>query len=151
MQAAIGECSGADNKKIHLQRKGLWDSWQTMKMRRSDGGGRTRIGNHFELEQDNAEDSISAAAVDVVTLDEAPDERHISFLKLEIEGEELQALHGGRNIIRGSRPKIALSNYHRARDLIELFDEVESLDAGYNFVHHRESLSGGVYYCVPSS
>lgn len=141
---------GADNR-LHLYQRGLWDSPKALKMLASDSNGQNNISNHIELGQDGEDHATNGVMVDVTTLDQAIGDQNVSLLKLEVEGAELQALRGGRHVIRNMRPKIALSNYHRARDLIELFDEVQSFDAGYkiHLAQHTESLAAGVYYCVP--
>lgn len=56
----------------------------------------------------------------VVGLDEYLETRDVSFLKMDIEGSEVLALHGAERIIRKSRPKCAICVYHRLSHLWEV-------------------------------
>jgi FkbM family methyltransferase len=44
----------------------------------------------------------------------------VTFIKMDIEGEEYNALVGAREIIRKQRPKLAVSVYHNDDDLIKI-------------------------------
>jgi FkbM family methyltransferase len=70
-------------------------------------------------------DYIEIRAVDEI-IDDAP-----TFIKMDIEGAELGALKGARRAIAASRPKLAISAYHRATDLLDLTDYVLSLVPDY--------------------
>ncbi|MBL8210318.1 MAG: FkbM family methyltransferase [Bryobacterales bacterium] len=66
---------------------------------------------------------IHSIQVDVVTLDQLVRElglETVSFLKLNIEGAEQQALLGGRTTLANHRPRIAAVPYHLERDLDEI-------------------------------
>lgn len=62
----------------------------------------------------------------------------IDYIKLDIEGEELNALKGARNIISTCRPKMAISLYHRFNDLWELPVFIKMINPSYKFslYHH---------------
>ncbi|UCZ86723.1 FkbM family methyltransferase [Pseudomonas sp. L5B5] len=68
-------------------------------------------------------------------LDDSP-----TLIKMDIEGAELQALQGACGHISQGRPKLAISAYHRASDLLEITRYVESLRADYKIGlrHHTE-------------
>ncbi len=57
----------------------------------------------------------------------------IDFIKLDIEGAELDAMRGATEVLRAFRPRLALSAYHRSDDLWELARLVDGLDLGYRF------------------
>lgn len=65
--------------------------------------------------------SISECGTDkiaVSTIDkESPD---ATFIKMDIEGSELEALKGGTETIIRNKPKMAISIYHKPEDLLEL-------------------------------
>lgn len=44
----------------------------------------------------------------------------VDFLKMDIEGSELNALKGAKEVIRKFKPKLAISLYHKERDLFEI-------------------------------
>lgn len=62
---------------------------------------------------ENGNDKIAVSTIDK----ESPD---ATFIKMDIEGSELEALKGGAETIRRNRPKMAISIYHKPEDLLEL-------------------------------
>jgi FkbM family methyltransferase len=62
-----------------------------------------------------------------------------TFLKMDIEGFEVDALTGGSQMISSAKPKIAVSAYHRANDFIEIIRLVKSLNPEYRIGlrHHN--------------
>lgn len=62
---------------------------------------------------------------------------HVDFLKLDVEGAEMEALRGAEQTIRRARPKLALSVYHRDEDLARIPAWVQDLGIGYRlFMDH---------------
>ncbi len=55
--------------------------------------------------------------VDCAPLDELLDGRSPSYIKMDIEGHELEALSGARETIRQYKPKLAVCVYHKADHL----------------------------------
>ena len=78
----------------------------------------------------------------VARLDDLIDE--MSYLKLEIEGAELGALNGARDLIRRQRPVMAISAYHKPTDFPDLTGFVRELDMGYTMKLRHQSLEAGV-------
>jgi len=75
----------------------------------------------------------------------------MTFLKMDIEGAELNALKGAEQTIRRQRPKLAICIYHSNEDMLEIPLWVASLDMGYKlYVRHHEkySLADTVLYAV---
>ncbi len=69
--------------------------------------------------------------VEVVTLDEdAPD---ATFIKMDIEGAERDALRGGRMLIKNNHPKLAVCVYHGYDDLWMLPAMIEEMNPKYKF------------------
>lgn len=139
---------GAAHPDVKCHQAGIWEKSGRLSFCSLDSGTSPATSSHFQFDDD---DSESSEGVAVVSLDDCLDGEAPSLLKLEIEGSELAALKGARRTIVRHRPKIALSTYHTARDLVTLLDSMLELDAGYEFglAHHRDSISTTVYYCVP--
>ena len=62
----------------------------------------------------------------VTTIDDVLGEQRLTYVKMNIEGAEIDALNGGRNAIRKWQPRLAISVYHRASDL---WDSATSIGA----------------------
>jgi FkbM family methyltransferase len=94
---------------------------------------------------------IGEAEVPVVGLDELLDGARVSFIKLNIEGSELEALRGARRSIRSWKPKLAISVYHRPSDLWEVPELVRSLNQDYRLYlrQHDGGVVETVLYACP--
>lgn len=92
------------------------------------------------------------AHIAVVDLDSLmAGETKVDFLKLDVEGAELKALHGATQLISNSRPVLAISLYHRPQDLWELPLFLSSICADYQF-YIRQHFSNSfecVVYAIP--
>ena len=55
----------------------------------------------------------------------------VDFIKMDIEGAEVAALHGGRATIAKYRPRMALSVYHQAEHPVEVPKAVRAAWEGY--------------------
>ena len=70
------------------------------------------------------------AEVDVVRIDDVVDAPP-TMIKMDVEGYELQALKGAKRSISEHRPKLCVSAYHRADDLVSLSNYVLELRDDY--------------------
>lgn len=63
----------------------------------------------------------------------------VDYIKLDIEGAELDMLHGAAKTITRCKPKMAVSAYHKPEDLWTLATYIKSLRADYEFEfrHYR--------------
>ena len=78
-----------------------------------------------------------AVTVRVEALDDM-DLGPVSFLKMDIEGAEVPALHGAHQTILRDKPKLAIAAYHKADDLPCIMNAVRSIREDYRFTlrHH---------------
>jgi len=58
----------------------------------------------------------------------------VDFIKLDVEGAELNALRGAEKTIRTFRPRLAVSVYHREDDLISIPEYLRGLHCGYRLL-----------------
>jgi len=67
----------------------------------------------------------------------------ITFLKMDIEGAECEALRGAEQQIRQNKPKLAISLYHKLPDLIDIPLLIKSYVPGYTLYlrHYFEGIS----------
>jgi FkbM family methyltransferase len=71
-----------------------------------------------------------------------------SFIKMDIEGAEYEALCGARNTILLNKPKLAISIYHKQIDLFRLFNYINSIRSDYKFyfrIHNKLGVDAILY------
>lgn len=78
--------------------------------------------------------------VQIDTIDNINTKSAITFIKLDIEGAELDAIYGAKQTIKKYRPKMAISSYHRAEDLWKLYYEIKSINNEYSVYIRHNSL-----------
>jgi FkbM family methyltransferase len=88
----------------------------------------------------------------MVRLDEALSETIPTLIKMDIEGAEIDALHGCTEIIRAHRPVFAICVYHASQHLWEVPLLISNLCHNYQFFlrAHAEDCWDVTCYAVPS-
>jgi FkbM family methyltransferase len=81
----------------------------------------------------------SKIIVPVTTIDEATN-RDATFIKMEVEGSELEGLKGGKNTIIKNKPKLSIPVYHKPEDILTLPNFIESLDLNYKIGFRQHDL-----------
>jgi FkbM family methyltransferase len=61
------------------------------------------------------------------------DVERVDFIKLDVEGAELPALHGAEATLRRFRPRLAVAAYHKPDDLAAIPEYLAGLEIGYSF------------------
>lgn len=93
-------------------------------------------------------DEIALDSIDNVVAGEK-----VTFIKMDIEGAELEALKGAQATIKTYHPILAISIYHKPVDLITIPQFIHQLHAGYRFyvrAHHPRLACELVLYAIPS-
>lgn len=72
-------------------------------------------------------------SIEVDSIDHILDGRKADFIKMDIEGSELNALKGARNTIETCKPILAVCVYHRRDDLITIPNYIRSICPEYSF------------------
>lgn len=88
---------------------------------------------------------VSARAIDSVK-----ECRDASFIKMDIEGSEFEALLGAKNTIFTNKPVLAICIYHSDEDMLRILELIKSWELGYKFFvrHHAQKISETVLYAV---
>lgn len=87
--------------------------------------------------------------VKIFSIDDYLKNKPITFLKADIEGEELNMLKGAINTIKNYKPKMAISVYHKPDDLLAIPEFIRNLVPEYKFAlrHHSSTFNETVLYC----
>jgi|GEM_PF-1805872 len=75
---------------------------------------------------------------------------HPTYIKMDIEGSEMNALKGLKNTISHHMPKLAICIYHKFDDLYSIPLYIKSNFSGYKFYvrHHSTNISETVLYAI---
>ena len=86
----------------------------------------------------------------VVTLDKMLEDKKVTFIKMDIEGSELKALHGAKNIIRDQQPTLAICLYHKPEDIFQIPIYLKALVPEYKIYirHYSDMLWDTVCYAT---
>ncbi len=130
-----------DDKRIELINKGLWEKDERLNF----AGGKTTA-SHLAEDGD--------ITVNLTSIDEffRHKEERVTFIKMDIEGAELKALSGAKEIIMRDKPDLAICIYHKKEDIIEIPKYILELNPQYElFIRHYSVLSPEtVLYAVGS-
>lgn len=78
-------------------------------------------------------DDLGDVIIQVDTIDNIVKDDKVDFIKMDIEGAELNALKGAARTIVRDRPVLAVCVYHKREDLLEIPSYIHSLYDGYQF------------------
>ncbi len=126
--------SGFSN--VHFVKKGLWSKTAELHFTQTFGGG------------SNISDA-GTVSVPVTSID-AEISEPVTFIKMDIEGAELEALKGAAHHIVEDKPKLAICIYHKPQDIFEIPMYIKSLVPQYNlFIRHYSNVEADtVLYAV---
>lgn len=123
-------------REVKIIEKGLWSKAAALRFSASEGAAGSAISG------------TGNTSVEVDALDNAaPD---ATFIKLDVEGAELEALKGAAETIKRNRPKLAVCVYHKPGDLFEIPLFIKSLVPEYRFYlrQHQPVSCELVFYAV---
>lgn len=81
------------------------------------------------------QDTVKAISMDTLLKD------GVTFIKMDVEGNEGLAIDGGKNIILNYKPKMLISCYHRSEDVFDLPLRVADIRDDYKiYMRHFKSL-----------
>ena len=112
-------------------------------------GGKVRfesMGTQSSNISDTGDMEVSCLPLDEVLSDCIP-----TFIKMDIEGAEIDALAGARKVIQDTMPILAICVYHHQDDLWQIPLFIQSLSEQYSFFlrPHNEMIWDTICYAVP--
>lgn len=112
---------------------------------------RTKITFSGSNETSSAVSDFGNVTIDAEKIDDIAGDTKISFIKMDIEGSELNALRGAAETIKRDKPALAICVYHKAEDLITIPQLIKNLNANYKFYlrkHTRFAETELVLYAI---
>ena len=137
-QNALNNIKKWNIQKVELIQKGVWSG--------------EAVFNFSENEAGSAISSQGTVPVEVAAIDSIiPENENVTFIKMDIEGAEFEALKGAVNTIRRCKPKLAVCIYHKPSDIIEIPALILSIYPEYEFYirHHYINAWETVLYALP--
>lgn len=117
-------------------------------------GARTRLAVHPVVDCDQIDPGhrVDEDSFDCTSLDDYAEKHlhHVDFIKMDIEGAEMDAITGASDIIKKFKPRLAISAYHKLADLWEIPQKLKALNPNYEltFGHHSPVQWESVFYAV---
>ncbi len=108
----------SDMKNIRIFRMGIWSEDRDMSFEESLGRG-SNVG------QGRGNDLA------VTSIDTLYAVRRVSYIKMDVEGSERQAIIGGINTIKRDKPKLNIAAYHRSEDIFSIPLLINSIEPCY--------------------
>ncbi len=105
--------------RVLLIPKGAYSKTATLRFHEDGGASRIEDGGNIEI--------------DVTSIDEVLDGERATFIKMDIEGAELDALKGAEKTIQAYYPKLAVCMYHKMTDLIAIPEYLMHIAPEYKY------------------
>lgn len=92
------------------------------------------------------------SSITATSIDQIIGKSEINFIKMDIEGAEVNAIQGAKNIIIQQKPHLAISVYHKPDDLWTIGLMIEEFSNGkYNYFlrQYGQQLFDTILYAIP--
>lgn len=137
-----------DYKHIAISAKGLYSYEGEVRFATTGGASLASGGNIVNVDGDNVS-NITVTGLDVFFQDKTLED-YPTFIKMDLEGTEKEALLGASHIIKQVKPKLAICIYHKPEDIYELTEFIYRLNPEYNFFlrHYANYMWETVLYAI---
>jgi len=102
--------------------------------------------NMLSMITDTSDNFIEVDSIDNITAGNP-----VTYIKMDVEGVELEALKGAEQTIREYKPVLGISIYHKPQDLIEIPKYIKKIAPEYSFyfrVHKKLAIDTVLYGVV---
>ncbi|MDH5570674.1 MAG: FkbM family methyltransferase [Gammaproteobacteria bacterium] len=89
--------------------------------------------------------NVDTSNIPTITIDTYVKNNNITkvdYIKMDIEGYELNALKGAKTVLERYKPKLGISAYHRNEDFYVLMKYIDQLNLGYKFYFDHYTTHG---------
>ena len=144
-------------KEVEIVRLGLWNKEEEITfvetLNRNLGGSFVKDSENNANRKIQSDDNI--IKIKTTTIDEFKQQKGITkidYIKMDVEGAEMQALKGGEKTLIKDRPQLAISIYHSASDLVNIPLYLNSILKSYTFHigHYSPKSYETVLYAIPN-
>ncbi|MDR3012859.1 MAG: FkbM family methyltransferase [Chitinispirillales bacterium] len=130
---------GENNPKITLINAGVYDKDGEVKFN-TCGSDESKI-----ISDDGPENCATAIkgeinSIQVKSIDNLNLQDKVTFIKMDVEGAELDALKGAKNTILRDKPKLAISIYHSNEDMICIAEYIHKIMPEYKLYVQQHML-----------
>ncbi len=132
--------NGIKNVEIHI--KGAWDKHAFLYFH--DGReGSSRV-------SETTDTAFPATSIEVDTIENVLNGRRATYISMDIEGAEHNAILGAEQVIKTWKPRIAVCVYHKREDLFDLLLLLKSFVPQYKFYmrHYTPNQTETVLYAI---
>lgn len=126
------------SKNIYFHQLGLSNKKQTLKF--DVGGSSSKISE------------TGSVIIEVDKLDDIINEP-VTFIKMDIEGAEADAIEGAKETIKKYHPRLAISVYHKANDFWKIPEQILAIRDDYQIYlrHYTEGISETIMFFIPAN
>lgn len=127
------------NGKVSFFERGLWSCETELGFKDGDTDFSGKI-----VDGVDSTNYIKTVAVDDIVKEK------VTFIKMDIEGAEIEAIKGAKNIILRDKPKLAICIYHKLSDLYEIPRILHEMIPEYKFYvrHNGLRVYGTILYAM---
>ncbi len=131
-------------KNIVFINKGVYNKTAVLKFTADGSSGGSIIESDSTL-------SGNFVEIETVAIDDIPECRDATFIKMDLEGGEWNALEGSIQTILRNHPKLAICIYHSDEDMLRLIEYIHELVPEYKLYVRQHSKIGTeiVAYAIP--
>ena len=147
-QLALDRFAAWPVRDLKLINKGLWSGEEVLHFNESGTQGSGIVGEDKENETISQENGV--IRIETTSIDQTVAGAPVSFIKLDVEGAEYEALRGAEDTIRKYHPRMAVSIYHKPEDIFTLPELIMSYSEEYRFYlrHYQFSQYETILYAV---
>jgi len=131
---------------ITVVQKAIWNEDSIRLQFESDGPATSLLNLTGAVKQDRQTETVT-----LDTFVEQMKIERVDFIKMDIEGAEMNALHGARKTIARFAPKLAITVYHKTEDLFTIPQLIKSIRPDYDLYldHFTSGMSETVLFALP--
>lgn len=81
--------------------------------------------------------SSKGEEIESITVDELCKDKTVTYIKMDVEGAEFEAIEGAKETLESQKPKLNIALYHRSRDIFEIPLKIAEINPEYKFCFRR--------------